>query len=43
MQSSDCVFKKKNVIRDPDPYLQVFYLKNTGDTLAYDGCVNDFL
>lgn len=42
MQPFDCVFEKKNVISDPVPYLQVFYLKNTGDILAYDGCVNDF-
>lgn len=41
MQPFDCVFKKKKVISDPDLYLQVLYLKNTGDTLAYDGCVND--
>lgn len=41
MQPFDCVSKKKNVISDPEPYLQEFYLKNTEDTLAHDGCVND--
>lgn len=34
-------FQEKNVISDPEPYLQEFYLKNTEDTLAHDGCVND--
>lgn len=33
--------RKKNVISDSEPYLQEFYLKNTEDMLAHDGCVND--
>lgn len=33
--------RKKNVISDPEPYLQEFDLKNTEDMLAHDGCVND--
>lgn len=41
MQPFNCVFKKKNVISDPEPFLQEFDLKNTEDTLAHDGCVND--